>query len=65
MVDGARGVRCEFDLLAVLEFVNNEGLHHFLEVAFVIQKLDVLQHLFVSMLLDAEERFEEVALGLR
>ena len=65
MVDGARGVRSEFDLLTVLEFVDDEWLHHFLEVAFVVQELSVLQYLFIRLLLHAGECFEKVALGLR
>jgi hypothetical protein len=49
----------------VHELADDDGLHHPLEIAFVIQQLGVLQHLFVGLLFDAIERFKQAALDLR
>ena len=47
-----------------MKLANHDRLHHSFEIAFVIQKLGVLQHVFVGLRLDACERFKQAALCL-
>ena len=51
VVDVAGGVGVEFDFLLGLKLADDQRHHHSLEIAFVIQHLGVLQHLFVGLLL--------------
>ncbi len=65
MVDGVGGVIIEMDLLVGFEFVQDERHHQLLEVALVVQKVSVLEYLFIGLLFDAGEGFKKATFGLR